>query len=299
MASVTDPDLLEYVARLAPQIDRLFIAGHRAAAPLTRELRVELGRPRTVMIDLRKLLLSPTGMTAPQAEALERYQDPREIAATIDQHVREGLLRRHRTGIVPTERGRDLLLKLTDILGRAVDGLWGDGESVSRATEPALTAVQAAQRLPPDRYPAFSAERAGYMPESPSPAMALWSNLATLRYLRADAHALAWHEVGLSVREIQILTALRYNPRPRRVSELWGNHDAEEGPVLAALDALCSRGWVARVGGECELTESGRRVRTAIEVRTNDLNAPPYLAIASLDRDVFLTALQQLQAEVA
>jgi hypothetical protein len=294
MANVADFDLIAFVARLAPEVDRLFITGHRAAAPLARDLRAQLGSPRTVLVDFRKLLLAPPGMTQQQGEALERYRDREEIAATIEQHVEQGLVYRDGERIVLTPRGRDLLLRLTDILDRAVSGLWASAPTTTRAADTARAAVEMARNLPSDRYPAFSAERAGFMPDSPSPAMLLWSNLATLRYLRADAHALAWREAGLTVREVSILTDLRYKPDSRGVRSVPEGDDAAQGPVSVALEALRRRGWLATRDGGWIVTERGREARDVIERRTNELDALPYIDLDSRRREDFLHDLQIL-----
>jgi hypothetical protein len=298
MARMADSDLIAFVTRLAPEVDRLFIAGHRAAAPLARDVRERIGLPRTVLIDLRTLLLSAAGMTLEEAAALERYQDLAHISTLIEEHVKHGLLRREGRRIHPTAVGRDILLRLTDTLAQAVAALWPDERDTAAAACTANAVIERAKSLPPHRYPAFSAESVGYLPRSPSPAMALWSSLSGLRYLRADAHALAWLEAGLTVQEIEILTALRYKLGADGVTTMRGNHDAIEGPILAALEALQARGWVTDSKGQWILTVQGREARTMIERRTNELNAPPYAAITPDTRDLFLTFLRGLKAQV-
>ena len=59
-----DSGIIDYVARLAPEIDRLFRAGHHAARPFGGPIIQRLRLSKAfLLIDLRKLLLSPAGMT--------------------------------------------------------------------------------------------------------------------------------------------------------------------------------------------------------------------------------------------
>jgi DNA-binding MarR family transcriptional regulator len=289
-----------FVAQLAPQVDRLFIAVHRAAGPAGRVILDELGLQNFgVLVDLRKLMLSPSGMLPGQAEALERYRDPREIDADLDAHVRQGLLQRQGERIFPTEEGREILLRLTRNLARSAETLWPDEETTSRSAGVAMEAIdRAASIVSAESYPAFTAEAAGYMPADGSSSMRLWSGLSSLRYLRADSHTLAWREAGLTLWEISILTSLCNNQSPNRVKEVRPGEHVDESRPRAALGSLRKRHWVTRTGGTWVVTPEGREARQLIEVRTNEYNLPAYTALSAERRVAFLADLRHLPDEV-
>lgn len=91
--------LIPYAAALAPHIDRLFVAGHVAARSLARTVMRELGLSGPgPLIDLRKLLLSPCGMTLEQVTALERYVAPELVSQALQGKVLEGWLREQNEG---------------------------------------------------------------------------------------------------------------------------------------------------------------------------------------------------------
>jgi DNA-binding MarR family transcriptional regulator len=290
-----------FIEPLALQIDRLFIAGHRAAGPLAAPIREELGIPHFgVLIDLRKLLLAPSGVTLEQAHVMERYSDPTGIVATLEEHVRQGLIRQQGSAYLPTERGRDVLLRLTERLQRATISLWANREQdVTEAVELATDVVnRGVETLAPTDYPAFTVERQGFVPDGAGPAFTLWTLLSTLRYLRSDAHALAWCEVGLDVRGAVLLTALWTHPEPQTAATLLSvRPQLSEAEVNASLASLADRGWVRRSGAGWELTEEGRQNRGQIEAATNAYNAPPFAALAPEQQERFLSILEALPAD--
>ncbi|HLJ67416.1 MAG TPA: hypothetical protein VKX16_08655 [Chloroflexota bacterium] len=266
----SSPALLEAVAALTLEIDRLVIAGHRAAAPFARQLREELGLNHMqdfgVLPTCRRLLLVPHGMTLAEGLALNRYHPPEEVKSTLQRHVDEDLLTSGGSRYAVTPSGRMLLIRLTSMLQTAIDSLWTDGATVRGAVTAASALLKAVPALPRALYPAFSADRAGYLPRDASPAFRLWSTLGTLRYLRADAHALAWRDAGLSAPEIVALTGLCAGCLAA------GNPESLHGPALLALHALASRGLAHRCG-TWEATDAGRALRTAIELQTNECHA--------------------------
>ena len=176
-ATVRDPDLAGFAARLAPQVDRLFRAGHAAARPLGGPLIRAAGLTSAgLLIDLRTILLSPAGATPREACAIERYVDPAGVRAMLAQHVGQGLLERRGERFVPADRGRELLLGLTAALGQGGTSLWQDrADEVEEAGALAERAVAAAAgTLPPDRFPAFGAVRRGYVPPDATPAAVIF-----------------------------------------------------------------------------------------------------------------------------
>jgi hypothetical protein len=280
-------------------VDQLFIAGHRAATPQARPLLADLGLPNFgVLIDLRKLLLAPSGMELWQAEALERYQDPRGIDKALEAHVEQRLVLRTGNHFAPSAPGRTLLLRLTDLLSAAVEDIWGEEPACASAARTAHALVDSARtRLSEADYPAFASESRGYMPDAAPSSMQLWSALASLRYLRADAHALAWAGEGLSAREIAILSALCEDVGVFDVTTLPGaTYGGVEG-VMRALNSLALRGWASESEGTAGATNEGREVRRRVEERTNEHNAPAYTALTDREREAFLSTLRALPPE--
>jgi DNA-binding MarR family transcriptional regulator len=287
-------DALGLAREIAPEVDRLFRAGHRAAAPRVQPVR-ERFQLQTfgALIDLRKLLLAPAGMLLKEALALERYQAPERVAEALQGHVEEGLVRRDGDVFRPTERGRAVLLALTEVQEEAVSNLWVGREERMPELSALLdrAAERAAATLPAELYPAFTAERQGYMPTGAAPAYRIWSLLATLRYLRADAHALAWREAALTTTQILVISALWRDPG-QTMEQLSGAL-----PALAleeVLGELRQRGWARQRTTGWVLTEAGRERREHIEFRTNALAASPFIALVPAERDRVLALLRGL-----
>ncbi len=289
--------LARFAADLAPPIDRLFVAGHMAARPHAKSLRERLGiRSFGPLIDLRVLLLSLRGMTLAQAAVLQRYVDPADIARALDEEVAHDLLGRRESTYYPTARGRDVLLALTEALERGVNELWSECTVEVMALESISGTIvrQNASRLDASRYPAFTAVSQGYVAPKASPAYRLWSNLAALRYLRADAHALAWEEVALRRDSIQCLTELRHAVEGRSVVELMSALGSGREEIEAGLHPLGSRGWAVQSQERWQLTNEGREARDAIEAATNRYAAPGFLAVSSVKRNRLLRKLETL-----
>ena len=288
-------------AELAPEIDRLFVAGHGAARPIAIPVLQGLGVSHAgILIDLRRQLLSPGGCTLEQATAKQRYADPASVEAALREQVRRGLLQEQHEAFRATREGETVLVGLTDALARGIHALWSGHEPVvGDAGDIAASVVEGVtEALQTERFVAFEAERYGFLPDKPSPGEVLWSHLSALRYLRADAHALAWREAGLNRAEIRVLTAVW------RSSEEPGRRPGDEADAEnQAKETLQRRGWLRLrrngVGAfeSWELTPEGHAARDAIEAATNRYNAPPLAAISAAQRELFLRLLLQLPAD--
>lgn len=294
---MTDGDS-SFEAALAPHIDRLFVAGHRAARPYASEVRRGLDIPHFGgLIDLRKLLLSPRGVSVEEGHALERYTSRQSVESGLRQHLRQGLVQEEAGRYLPTERGRDVLLRLTDALIRGVTMLWIENEAdVQTARQVTAQAVEyAAEVVQSWQYPAFNAERRGYMPAGAPPPFELWSRLATLRYLRADAHALAWKEAGLDATQIQVLTALWKEPAVVHADRLYSTVSISPELLLEAGEVLQARDWVTKHEDMLSISPEGRRARAAIEETTNRYNRPAYAGLTEDERVRLITSLERLR----
>jgi hypothetical protein len=239
------------------------------------------------MIDLRKLLLSQEGMTLDDSLALERYVEPEQLSQALQERVREGLLREQEGHYSPTERGTDVLCRLTDAQKEGITDLWhGMEQELREAAALAGKAIAgAADAVRALDYPAFTAERAGFLPDPITPAYLLWSHLGTLRYLRGDAHALAWREHGLDAVQVGVITALWKSE---------GRHKARDRAAQTALATLTTRGWVEEGDGRPRLTAEGREHRDQIEWKTNLYATPPLEVLTEKERATFVTAVKKL-----
>lgn len=282
-------DLVKYAAAIAPQIDRLFIAGHIAARPHANAVKGQFGViDLGVLVDLRRLLLASTGMTLDGAAALERYVAREDIQGDLTFQVSEGLLRRGGERYWPTERGEALLLALTEALAQGCDDLWRADECTCRTAVHYLQRViaEAESILLPGLYPAFSAKRRGYVRERENLPMRFWTALDTLRYLRADAHALAWSQAGLTAPEARVLTDVCH-----KSGVLLVERDSRES---RALTSLIEAGLLSSDAGLPTVTEEGSRQRDEVEQATNRHNSGPYAVLSSSERGELLSVLESL-----
>ncbi|MEV8633567.1 hypothetical protein AB0395_18095 [Streptosporangium sp. NPDC051023] len=194
-------DLPGYAASIAPLIDAVHLGVHIASRPRGRELVERWELHADLLVDLRYVLparpLTPGGLTA-----LYRYNpfDDAEVAVQIAQGTlaagRGGTLRAtgRALGFITElyglhaavtgemwEAHADRLPELADLAGRLVVAAAGSGGSGGEAF---------AQAAPP------------YEPEGTPEGVLLFNRLAALRYHRADAHAAAWQDAGLTAAQI-------------------------------------------------------------------------------------------------
>lgn len=291
------PELIRYVAAVAPEVDRLFIAGHRAARPFAVELSQRLGVTSFgPLIDLRRQLLSLSGMTVQVAHWKQRGTPLDELQASLEDGVSRGLLRREASLFTPTDRGREVLDGLTDALSGGLAPLWGNGAELEQAIQAVEMVIQHAENtLNPVDYPAFTVEHAGAGVDPSNYPLALWTHLSTLRYLRADAHALAWRPFTEMWPEKILLTALCYTNGSNRVDvrreESRLIDDDRLSPYLATLK---ERSWARQAADGWEATPAGRLTRRQVEENTNTFNAPPFSVLPDSRRLAVLRVLREL-----
>jgi len=297
--ATTNRELLNYTTAVAPEVDRLFIAGHRAARPFTVKLRQRLGLTSFgPLIDLRRQLLSSSGMTLQDAHWKQRGTALDELQGALEDSVNAGLLRREGSLFTPTDRGHEVLDGLTDALSRGLAPLWGNGAELEQAMY-ALDMViqQAGKTLDPVDYPAFTVERAGADVDPSNYPLALWTHLSTLRSLRADAHALAWHPFTEVWPEKILLTALCYTNGPNGVDVKREESTLlDDDRLTENLAILEKRGWARRLVHSWAATPAGHQTRRQVEESTNAFNAPPFSVLHDRQRLDLLTVLSELPA---
>jgi hypothetical protein len=286
--------LLDYIAELGPHVDQVFIAGHRLAASYARGLHDEYGLPNFgVLIDFRRQLLGDRRLSLADAAAIERYVDIVGIRRTLERHIAEGFLEARDELYAPTPTGERLLLRLTQALEDGLRPLRWSEDKVIRLNRWCEAIIdEGARHLRTELYPAFTANRFGFVPAHQSPNFRLWILIGTLRYLRADAHARAWREHGLLVHEILLLTMLCYKEQPSSVDTLEDALGLSLTSIQEAGEGLRKRGCLRIRDQEWEVTVQGRTIRRNIEDLTNALNAQPFIALREVQRAELLHVLR-------
>lgn len=293
-------DEIAYARAIAPHVDRLAIAVHRYGRPAGVALLSEYGLSDAgILVDARAILLAGP-VTVDDVAIIERYAPRAGLATALEDHVRQGLLEREDTAeqtlYSSTMRGRELLLRLTELQGESITALW----AVSAGALPGLAATAtsvtdyASATLPLDRYPAFRGQHAAPAPLGATPAHLLLTRLTTLRYLRADAHALALAAHGITPAEAAILTGLWRAEDPGAATDTQSI--ADDGKD--ARHTLSERGLIARVnrgdGDRWRITAAGVILRDQIEEETDRAAAPPFAVLDERDRAAFLSGLEKL-----
>lgn len=180
-----------FPAVIATVVDRVFLETMRAARD-----RSTLP-PAGGLIDYR-LILPARPLGPSERDILNRYSDPAAL--------HEGFLELQDRGLVSV--APDETVSVTDAGREFYRKLWALHASVAGerlGDMPLLASVL--ERVSPG--PAFAAVYPPYLPDSPTPALRAFANLAVLRYQRADAHAAAWQAAGLSAGEVVALAAGR------------------------------------------------------------------------------------------
>lgn len=102
----------------------------------------------------------------------------------------------------------------------------------------------------------------------------LWHRLIGLRYLRADAHAAAWLDAGLTAAQISGLTTA------------WRG-----GQVESPQRELVDHGFLSAAG---TITEAGAQLREGVEADTNRRSEPCYQAIGHRSWTGWMAAMAEL-----
>jgi hypothetical protein len=191
-----DPATLAgYAARVAVEIDRVFIAG--MGIPRERGGRELVGRHggREVvgwLVEFRTSLAWPGRVvTWPQVVAVTRYRGRVEIDSPA--------LDRTAKGVSANERGHGFLRELYEHHSRVMAEAWPDAAALLDVTGRLVDAAAATGR------DAWHAMAPPFEPDGMSAGGLLLNRLGTLRYHRADAHTVAWKAAGLNAEEIQTL----------------------------------------------------------------------------------------------
>lgn len=178
---------------VAAELDRLVPGGHVL-------IRDELRRsplPRRpshlgVLVEMRCLL--PAGPVSLHVVAgLFRYVE--HIGDAIEDLIAEGWLKRSANAVAATPATTTVLDAMRDTAGRVLEPVWGRQSDL-------LTRMDAVVRgaVGSSAGPVFDALATVEPPAGP--AVRLFERCNALRHHRADAHAAAWHAVGLTATSV-------------------------------------------------------------------------------------------------
>jgi 8-oxo-dGTP pyrophosphatase MutT (NUDIX family) len=249
-ARLTDPPsgpdpLLATVARLAAQIERVFVGAMRRMPDLAggRELVRGFGGSAAVggLIEFRTALGWPgRWVTEPEALEVARYRDHDQLRTAVRGHAEAGMLELDGSGAFrATARGHEFLTALAGHQARALDSWWADAPV--RRVAPLLRVLLDAAAA--TGGPAWHAMAPAYEPAGAPTALLVLNRLGTLRYHRADAHARAWRAAGQTAAGMAALP-----PGPQRDAIEVGTNRAAAAPYRALGDAGCAELLAALAG---------------------------------------------------
>lgn len=201
---VAAPGSVRFAPLIAPVIDRLVIAVHRASKEPGRTLIQRLGlTDLSSLIELR-LALPARPVSQPALRAINRYFSSAEVDAWLDRQEEARTVRVAPDGMIHlTDRSREFYAELFPLHDSVAANLWRSREhnlpTIADLTNRVLMAgVETGGDAVAAITPPYEAANAG-------PALLLFNRLAALRYHRADAHAAAWSAGGLTAAEVVAL----------------------------------------------------------------------------------------------
>src|SRR5437762_12016725 len=136
----------------------------------------------------------------------------------------------------------------------------------------------------------YAGLRALGVPEEP--VARLWHAATLLREHRGDGHNAALLAHGVGGTEAHVLMALALGMRAEEFDRI---HHLPNAQLAAVVDGLRGRGLVNAAGG---LTDAGRELKERIEVRTDELAAPPYDVLSPDELDELIAGLEPIAAAV-
>ncbi len=185
-------DACRTATAVATELDRLVPGGHR-------RIRDELKRvlPRRpphfgVLVELRcPLQAGPVPLHV--VAGLFRYAE--HIGDAIEELVADGWLKRSANAVAATPSTVEVLDALRAAAGRALDPVWGTPVDLLARMDAVVHGA-----IGTSAGPVFDALATADPPAGP--AVRLFERCNALRHHRADAHAAAWHAVGLTATSV-------------------------------------------------------------------------------------------------
>ncbi|MEU1878372.1 hypothetical protein ABZ470_13770 [Streptosporangium sp. NPDC020072] len=222
-------DLPGYAASIAPLIDAVHLGVLIAGRPLGRELVERSGLQADLLVDLR-YVLPARPLTRRGLAALYRYNpfDDNEIGVQLTQGT---LVTDHDGALRATPRALAFITELYGLHTTVTGEMWAG--HAERLPELAGLAGRLVEASADSGGEAFAQAAPPYEPEGTSEGVLLFNRLAALRYHRADAHAAAWEEAGLTATQI---VGLSSGPSRERIEEDTNRRAAVPYEVLTTAE---------------------------------------------------------------
>src|SRR5437762_13799917 len=215
---------------------------------------------------------------------------PAEVVHAVLYNFADGDMARHipwvwgkttpQAAIAVRERGSAAAL-------RQMIGELADSPGLVRVAD---LATRAAVSAPTEGRALYAGLRALEVPEEP--VARLWHAATLLREHRGDGHNAALLAHGVGGTEAHVLMALALGMRAEEFDRI---HHLPNAQLAAVVDGLRGRGLVNAAGG---LTDAGREIKERIEVRTDELAAPPYDVLSPDELDELIAGLEPIAAAV-
>lgn len=177
-----------------------------------------------------------------------------------------------------------------ELVAEALDRVWGDGHLDEVLVEAAALARRAVTEIEAEARPLAAAHLGLDWPDR-GPAVELWHACTIWREYRGDGHNLALATAPIDGLESHLLMAAHGRGNQATIAGIRG-WTAEEWQ--AALERLAARGILEPDGS---YTEAGRRFRSEIEARTDELCARPLEAIGD-DADRLVQLMETASADL-
>lgn len=223
---VTDSvdDSHAYAAAIRPVIDQVYTELRSAGTPPSRAIAEQYGLTRAdlgVLYDVYFGVLARP-LTVLALNAVRRYDDPEDLAASVQLTAAAGLIRKDLT---LTDRGRRVLEEIEAAIADGAEAHWGTATDVLANLNGLLAKLLSAGTA----GPAFSAVSPPHEPDEASAALLFCNRLGALRHHRADAHAAAFAAAGLNAVG---MIALQDSGLRRRIENDTNRRDA---PIYESL----------------------------------------------------------------
>jgi hypothetical protein len=239
-----------FASLVAPAIDRAFTAGI-TAGPV--EGRTELSRrygglaATGCLVEFRTRLAASGGIVSRAGfAAVTRYRDPTECQRSLDKQVAYGMVSRvSDNGFQATERGRAYLADVYALHATTTRDLWGGqpADRIGRLIDLLGRLLDAATSSGGDAYTTMAPP---HEPDGTPPGVLLLNRLGTLRYHRADAHAVAWTAAGHTAQSISDLAP---GPERRAIEQETDRRAAPPYSALTPTERLILLAELAALNG--------------------------------------------------
>ena len=236
-----------YSSLVGPVVDRIAISVHPAVDKARLQALRGENRFHPAALALFAGLLAGGGMSRSEYDELTRYQHFGPSADFLAGMAERGAVELSDGQIRPTEAAAAVARSLVELQTESVASLFEPRQSLLPEICALIMRARTAAIADPLSPLARLMGRA-WLPDDASDAAKIWDASVVLRMHRADAHATAWKEAGLTAPEIRVMAPSEARTAiERRTNELaatpWEGLSADERiALLSGLAALPGTG---------------------------------------------------------